>query len=324
MKVRRFWHGYFEINMRVPSGPGIVTGVFSYAGQDGAERSHEIDIEILGRHTNMLEATIHENGKPTHKRIRLPFDAADGFPPGFDWQPDAIRWYADGKLIHEERGPVVARMRRPQISYRPVGHQGAQGMGRAAEPVEGAVETRHRLRRLRPTANKSLATKSVRAGHAKTHSPLARWWRGVITMFDRTQSFCDLAAARASMPPQPARFSDHQAEEQLHWAAWPTWRTRCFASGALPAGRRPTSRKPSQPWSPSKRRMITPCGRSTERPLRQAAVSSAIPRHSPRMAAGPITQRASRTPTATASNAAGGIEPAASRARQRLIGLTYS
>ena len=116
MKVQQdFRYGYFEINMRVPSGPGIVTGVFSYAGQDGAVRPHEIDIEILGRHTNMLEATIHENGKPTHKRIRLPFDAADGFHTyGFDWQPDAIRWYADGKLIHEERGPVVARMRRPQ------------------------------------------------------------------------------------------------------------------------------------------------------------------------------------------------------------------
>ena len=116
MKVHQdFRYGYFEIRMRVPRGPGIVTGVFTYAGQDGKVRPHEIDIEILGRHTNMLEATIHENGKPTHKRIRLPFDAADGFHTyGFDWQPDAIRWYADGKMIHEERGPVVARMTRPQ------------------------------------------------------------------------------------------------------------------------------------------------------------------------------------------------------------------
>ncbi|MDP3495622.1 MAG: family 16 glycosylhydrolase [Hyphomonadaceae bacterium] len=116
MKVQQdFRYGYFEIRMRVPRDPGIVTGVFTYAGQDGATRPHEIDIEILGRHTNMLEATIHENGKPTHKRIRLPFDAADGFHTyGFDWQPDAIRWYADGKMIHEERGPVVARMTRPQ------------------------------------------------------------------------------------------------------------------------------------------------------------------------------------------------------------------
>lgn len=116
MKVKQhFRYGYFEVNMRVPKGSGLVTGVFTYAGQDGKVRPHEIDIEILGRDTRFLEATIHENGKPTHKKIRLPFDAADGFHTyGFDWQPDAVRWYADGKLVHEERGAVVSRLRRTQ------------------------------------------------------------------------------------------------------------------------------------------------------------------------------------------------------------------
>ena len=28
--------------------------------------------------------------------------------------PDAVRWYADGKLIHEEKGAVVRRLTRPQ------------------------------------------------------------------------------------------------------------------------------------------------------------------------------------------------------------------
>ncbi|HEX7791791.1 MAG TPA: family 16 glycosylhydrolase, partial [Afipia sp.] len=65
--------------------------------------------------TRVLEATIHENGKSTHKAVRLPFDAADGLHTyAFDWQPDAVRWYADGKLIHEERGPAAARLVRPQ------------------------------------------------------------------------------------------------------------------------------------------------------------------------------------------------------------------
>ncbi|RYZ11701.1 MAG: glycosyl hydrolase family protein [Alphaproteobacteria bacterium] len=108
-------YGYFEVNMRVPKGSGLVTGVFSYAGQDKEIRPHEIDIEILGRNTRVLEATIHENGKPTHTKIRLPFDAADGFHTyGFDWQPNLVRWYADGKLIHEERGGAASRLSRPQ------------------------------------------------------------------------------------------------------------------------------------------------------------------------------------------------------------------
>lgn len=108
-------YGYFEVRMKVPRDPGIVTGVFTYAKQEGKAKPNEIDIEILGRDTRILEATIHENGKPTHKKIRLPFDSADGFHTyGLDWQPGVVRWYADGKMIHEERGPAAARLNRPQ------------------------------------------------------------------------------------------------------------------------------------------------------------------------------------------------------------------
>lgn len=108
-------YGYFEVRMRVPRDPGIVAGFFTYAVQEGATRPNEIDIEILGRNTRVLEATIHENGKSTHKAVRLPFDAADDFHTyAFDWQPNAVRWYADGKLIHEEKGPAAARLVRPQ------------------------------------------------------------------------------------------------------------------------------------------------------------------------------------------------------------------
>ena len=108
-------YGYFEVRMKVPRDPGVVTGVFTYAKPEGKVRPNEIDIEILGRETRILEATIHENGKPTHKKIRLPFDAADGFHTyGFDWQPNVVRWYADGKMIHEERGAAAVRLKRPQ------------------------------------------------------------------------------------------------------------------------------------------------------------------------------------------------------------------
>lgn len=108
-------YGYFEVRMKVPRDPGLITGVFTYAPQEGKTRPNEIDIEILGRDTRTLETTIHENGKATHTKVRLPFDSADGFHTlGFDWQPDAVRWYADGKMIFEEKGPAAARLVRPQ------------------------------------------------------------------------------------------------------------------------------------------------------------------------------------------------------------------
>ncbi len=110
-----FRYGYFEVKMKVPRGSGLVTGVFTYFHGDGAIRPNEIDIEILGRNTRILEATIHENGRSTLKRIDLPFDSADGFHTfGIDWRPNSISWYADGKKLYEEAGPVAARVIHPQ------------------------------------------------------------------------------------------------------------------------------------------------------------------------------------------------------------------
>ncbi len=111
----RHRYGYFEIRMKVPRASGLVTGFFTYAGRDGAQRPNEIDIEILGRNTRVVELTIHENNRPTSKKITLPFDAADDFHTyGFDWQPGHVRWYADGQLIHSETGGAAQRLVRPQ------------------------------------------------------------------------------------------------------------------------------------------------------------------------------------------------------------------
>ena len=113
--LKQHRYGYFEARMKVPRGSGLVTGLFSYVGRDGRVRPNEIDIEILGRNTRVVELTIHENGQPTSKKITLPFDAADGFHTyGFDWQPDFVRWYADGQLIYTESGPAARRVTRPQ------------------------------------------------------------------------------------------------------------------------------------------------------------------------------------------------------------------
>lgn len=108
-------YGYFEIRMKVPRDPGVLIGVFTYADRAGKVRPNEIDIEILGRSTRVAELTIHENGRATHKKIALPFDSAEDFHIyGFDWQPEYVRWYVDGRLIHEETGTAARNLVRPQ------------------------------------------------------------------------------------------------------------------------------------------------------------------------------------------------------------------
>jgi endo-1,3-1,4-beta-glycanase ExoK len=108
-------YGYFEARMRVPRDPGLISAMFTYASADGKVRPNEIDIEILGRDTRTIELTFHENGKPTYAKVKLPFDSADGFHTyGFEWRPDAVRWYADGKMIHEVTGGRAPKLVRPQ------------------------------------------------------------------------------------------------------------------------------------------------------------------------------------------------------------------
>jgi len=116
--TQKFRYGYFEVRMRVPDDPGLVAGVFSYAERDEGVRPNEIDIEILGRRARLVEFTYHQSGKATSSKAVLPFDASDGFHSyAFDWRPDAVRWYADGVLVHEETGPGVRKLTRPQSFY---------------------------------------------------------------------------------------------------------------------------------------------------------------------------------------------------------------
>jgi endo-1,3-1,4-beta-glycanase ExoK len=116
--TQKFRYGYFEVSMRVPKDPGLVAGVFTYAERKDGVVPNEIDIEILGRRTHLLELTYHQNSKATSSKAALPFDAADGFHSyAFDWRPDAVRWYADGVMIHEETGPGVRKLTRPQSFY---------------------------------------------------------------------------------------------------------------------------------------------------------------------------------------------------------------
>jgi beta-glucanase (GH16 family) len=113
-----FQHGYFEARMRVPRGDGLVTGLFTYTRPSGTSTWEEIDIEILGRNTRVMELTYHIHGRSRKTEIELGFDAADDFHTyGFEWTADAIRWYLDNRLVHEVSGAGVREMRRSQRLY---------------------------------------------------------------------------------------------------------------------------------------------------------------------------------------------------------------
>lgn len=105
----RFQFGRFETTLKASSVPGVVTGFFLH--RDSPRQ--EIDIEIVGKHSDRVLLNVFYNpglegarfdygyrGTPTI--IDLGFDASVS-PHRFaiEWGPDRLRWFVDGRLIHE-------------------------------------------------------------------------------------------------------------------------------------------------------------------------------------------------------------------------------
>jgi beta-glucanase (GH16 family) len=104
-------YGYFEVQTRFPRGSGIVSNLFTYAGNP----HDEIDVEVLGRKTDEVMFTIFTGGERHSKVVPLGFDAAAGYHLyAFEWTPDRIRWYVDGKLVNEVRSSDFALPQTPQ------------------------------------------------------------------------------------------------------------------------------------------------------------------------------------------------------------------
>ncbi|HMA13842.1 MAG: glycoside hydrolase family 16 protein [Bacteroidota bacterium] len=109
---RFFGYGRFEARLKAVAAPGIVTGFFTYTGPtfDGAPHD-EIDFEFLGRSPRQVQLNYYTAGKGGHETmIDLGFDASEDFHTyAFEWRPDSIRWFVDGRQVHEEtgaRGPL--------------------------------------------------------------------------------------------------------------------------------------------------------------------------------------------------------------------------
>ncbi len=95
-------YGYFETSMQAIKNDGVVSSFFTYTGPSEDNPWDEIDIEILGKDTTKVQFNYYTNGVGNHEFMYdLGFDASEGFHTyGFDWQPDHITWYVDGKAVY--------------------------------------------------------------------------------------------------------------------------------------------------------------------------------------------------------------------------------
>ena len=89
--------------MQAIKNDGVVSSFFTYTGESENNPWDEIDIEILGKDTTKVQLNYYTNGVGNHEFMYdLGFDASEGFHTyGFNWQPDSITWYVDGKEVYK-------------------------------------------------------------------------------------------------------------------------------------------------------------------------------------------------------------------------------
>lgn len=100
----KFGYGLYETRMRTAEGSGLNTAFFTYVGPPyGGSEHDEIDFEFLGKDPHTVDLTYWTNGKATeHKVVQLGFDSSKEFHDyAFDWKPDSITWYVDGKQVFQ-------------------------------------------------------------------------------------------------------------------------------------------------------------------------------------------------------------------------------
>lgn len=101
-------YGRYEAWMRAGRGAGVVTGFFAYTGPYYGTRHDEIDMEFLGQDTRKVQLSWWVDGVLRSHVVPLGFDAAAGMHHyAFDWMPEGVRWFVDGRLIYQvTEGPL--------------------------------------------------------------------------------------------------------------------------------------------------------------------------------------------------------------------------
>jgi endo-1,3-1,4-beta-glycanase ExoK len=101
----RLGYGTYEARIKTASGNGFNTAMFTYSGAPLTSVHDEIDFEFLGKAPGQVQLNYFTNGRGGHETFPiLAHDASGSFQTiAFEWLPESIRWFIDGKLVREER-----------------------------------------------------------------------------------------------------------------------------------------------------------------------------------------------------------------------------
>ncbi|WP_226626417.1 family 16 glycosylhydrolase [Alloyangia pacifica] len=114
----RYTHGTFEARLRTDVASGINAAFFTYIGPSQNEPHDEIDVEVLTRKTDRVSLNTYANGEPRHGTVVPVPNTTDAEynDYAFVWEPERIRWYLNGELVHEATGELPTQPQRIYFS----------------------------------------------------------------------------------------------------------------------------------------------------------------------------------------------------------------
>ena len=104
---KTYGYGTYEFRVSAAAAPGLVSAFFTYVGPTpNAQNPHdEIDFEFLGKDSQAVQLNYFSAGQGHHEMMApLGFDASENMANyAFEWLPGSIRWFVNGKLVHEAK-----------------------------------------------------------------------------------------------------------------------------------------------------------------------------------------------------------------------------
>ncbi len=93
--------------MKVPYARGMNANFFTFIGAPQDRPHNEIDFEFIAPRQPTLQTNFHTANDSANEESLTIQDDQIFRKYAFIWEPDRIRWFIDGKLIHDVRGGIL-------------------------------------------------------------------------------------------------------------------------------------------------------------------------------------------------------------------------
>jgi endo-1,3-1,4-beta-glycanase ExoK len=105
---QRYGFGTYEVRMKSATGSGLNSAFFTYIGPTDKQPHDEIDFEVLGKNTDEVQLNQYISGKGDNEKLVPVAGGANAAynDYAFTWERNRLRYFVNGKQVHEVTDPA--------------------------------------------------------------------------------------------------------------------------------------------------------------------------------------------------------------------------